>query len=65
VNMGLGIWVFEGVWMEVDAIGDGFGDPKILLLMWVDSCWLVLSSKEVTGFPVLEKGNGLYIELEA
>lgn len=49
--------------MEVDAIGDGFAET--LLLMWVDSGWLVLSSKEVTGFPVLEKGNGLYIELEA
>jgi hypothetical protein len=64
VNIGLGTWVLEGVLMEMDAIGDGFVDPKILLLMWVDSCWLVLSGKEVTGFPVLEKGNGLYNELD-
>ena len=55
VYMVLAMWAFVGTlsWAE----------PKGPVLIWLFSCWMVLSSIEEVTFPVLDIGNCLYIEL--
>ena len=52
-----------GALTEVGVICDGFGDPKILLIIWLASVLVALPSMQVLTFPVLDIGTGLYIEV--